>query len=211
MKRILPSLLIAVLASAVVAFAKPPALDLPSIDRTLSEVARHAANYPPTFTSPAQRASIQGELRTAIHTLDTAVAEHPDDPSLLLRDGFANALGTNLDIPHSPAQCSTAYLRLLELEPDNATANFQYGAFLGSTNHAKESLAYLEKAAAKGVPQAHWAMAVSLLILKDKRGAIRELKAYLQLRPTDPNAKAFLSHLEDPNLKLQSATVSGTR
>lgn len=198
------------LLGATMAVAKPPTMDLPAVDRVLAEVAKHALNYPPRFSSAAERSAVEGRLRRVIQVMDTAADAHPDDAGLQLRDGFANALGTNLDFKGSPARCAMVYLRLLKQEPDNPAANFQYGAFLGSTNHPKESLPYLQKAASLGVTQAHWGLAITHLQLKDVAGAIRELKTYVTLRPDDPNAKRFLKSLEDPKLKIQTATTKPT-
>lgn len=199
----LPALLLGIVTSP----AKPPSLDLKAIDGTLSLLARHAANYPPRFASAAQRRMLEGRLRGLISTLDTAVGAHPDDPRLLVRDGFANAMGTNLDFRGCAERCTTVYRHLLALYPDDGVANLQYGAFLGSTDHARESLKYLLKAADLGLHQADYSVAISYLMLKDRNAAVQHLRAYLSAFPRNTAAQKLLATLESKNIKFERQAV----
>lgn len=187
--------------------AGTPALNLHAIDATLSDMARHAANYPPQFSSAAERKEVEMRLRSASRTLDAAAAARPGDADVLIRDAFANALGTNLDFTGCAARCSATYQHLLLLKPDSGAGNFQYGAFLGSTNHPRESIRYLRKAADLGVPEAHWALAISYITLKDSADAIRELKSYMRLVPDNDGGKKLLTALESKDVKFQTVKV----
>src|SRR3954469_24137778 len=86
-----------VLATAFLTATAAQPANLAAIDDTIAKIAQHAKNYPPQFSSAAERKSSEEDLRKAIGLLDALVAEHPNDPEFLLRDGFANAMGHNLD------------------------------------------------------------------------------------------------------------------
>lgn len=195
------------LAGAALSRAEPPPVNLHAIDATLSAVAKHAANYPPHFSSKAERRRMEGQLRGAIQRLDAAAASHPGDPAILLRDGFANALGTNLDFKGCAGRSSTAYQRLLRLRPDSKAGNFQYGAFLGNTDHPRESIRYLQKAADLGVSEAHWGLALSYIMLKDRADAIHEMRRYLAFHPKNGQAKNLLAAFESNDLKIETKEV----
>src|SRR5580704_16040367 len=96
MRNIICSLILGV---AGVVTAAEVDLSLNSMDATLSKVAVHAQRYPPTFSSASERQEIERILKGAIVILDAAVVQYPAEPDLWFRDGYANAMGHNLDFP----------------------------------------------------------------------------------------------------------------
>jgi hypothetical protein len=51
---------------------------------------------------------------------------------LLFRDGFANAMGHNLDFRGCADRAIRSYERLIELQPENRIAHFYLGGFLAT-------------------------------------------------------------------------------
>ena len=176
--------------------------ELASIDAAISRVSTHAKNYPPKFASDSERKHIEAELTAVLTSLDAALKEHPDNPGLLFRSGFANAMGHNLDFRGCPEQCMKSYEKLLELEPENPNANFYYGQFLASTAaHQKESIQYLEKALAVGMTDSHYTLGLVLLTQGNKKAALKHLHEYARLNPTDEQAKNIIEHINKSEVK----------
>ena len=180
------------------------AAEFASIDASLSRVAQHAKSYPPQFASDLERKQIEAELAKTLESIEAALTRHPDDPGLLFRNGFANAMGHNLDFHGCPERCMKSYQTLLTLQPDNANGNFYYGGFLASTAaHQKESIRYLEKALALGVTDAHYTLGFALLSQGDKKGALEHFGEYSRLNPTDDQVKKLIDHINKSEVKIQ--------
>lgn len=192
-----------ILSAALVGLEAEPAPSLSSIDATLARIAPHARNYPPRFSSPTERQSIEEDLRKVIARLDAFVADHPDDPDFLLRDGFANAMGHNLDFENCAQRSAKTFEHLLMLRPDDKMANLHYGAFLGGVGKAKESIRYLGKAVELGATEANYSLAIAYLMLEDKEQAAQHLKIYVSLNPRDNGAKRLLAGIESTDLKFE--------
>jgi tetratricopeptide (TPR) repeat protein len=177
--------------------------ELDSLDATLTRVAEHARDYPPKFASGTERKQIEAELQQTIAALAAALGQHPDDPQLLFRDGFANAMGHNLDFPGAAKRCMESYERLLELQPDNGKACFYYGGFLASTAaQQKKSNAYLERAIALGVTDAHFTLGIALMIQGDKKGALEHLREFSRLHPDDKKVKTLIEQMATAEIKI---------
>ena len=173
------------------------------IDAVLDRVAAHAKHYPPTFADAAERAKIEGELKALLAQLAAALATRPDEPALLFRDGFANAMGHNLDLPGCPDRAMKSYLRWLELQPENGNAHFYFGGFLASTAaHQKASIGHLRKALELGVTDAHYTLGFALLSQGDKDGALEQFRAYSRLNPSDGKAKELIEHINKGEVRI---------
>ena len=198
------SLLIGLAACiAVACSAKEVSLSLKSIDASLSKIAPHAQDFPPRFSSVAERKQIEAELRDLLTMLDAAVGQYPNDPEILFRDGFANAMGHNLDFDGCAPRYFKAFDRLLELKPEDKRANFYYGAFLaGTAARQKDSIVYLEKAVALGVSDAHYTLAFVYLSQSDKPKALLHLREYAKLHPEDQSIAQKISEIEHAQIEI---------
>ena len=193
----------ALCAPALAVLAGEASFSLRSIDATLSKVAAHAQNFPPKFSSSAERAEVEAALREAITILDAAVEQYPDNPDLLRRDGFANAMGHNLDFEGCADRCSKSFERLLVLRPADKQANFYYGGFLASTaTGLKDSIPYLKKAVALGVSDAHYTLGFVYTAQGDKTNALLHLREYSKLHPEDDAVKRRIAKLERPSFRV---------
>ena len=191
---------------ALAASAKELPFSLDSVDTQLSAIGAHAKNYPPRFSSPEERQKIESELRSAIAMLDAAVASDPDNPELLLRDGFANAMGHNLDFKGCAAKSVEVFERLLTLRPNDRQARLHYGAFLGGAGRPKDSIPHLLKAIELGASEANYSVAISYLMVEDKERAIPHLTTYVSAHPKDESAKKLLAALKSKNLKIERSS-----
>src|SRR5213075_1610073 len=88
------------------------------MDERLEKIAAHAQNFPPSFSSGAERKQTETDLKAVIKVLDAAVAQYHDNPELLFRDGYANAMGQHLDIPGCNEQFIKAFEQFLKLKPE---------------------------------------------------------------------------------------------
>ena len=183
----LPNVMLLLLLSF--ATACTPSIDLKKMDATLAKIAVHAQNFPPTFSSATEREQVEKDLKAAIKVLDVAVAQHPDDPELLFRDGFANAMGQHLDYPGCDQKFINAFERFLKLKPNDRNGNFLYGGFLaGTATRRDDSIPYLNKAIALGEPDAHYTLAFVYLTQQNKEKAIEHFKEYAKAYPNEAAA-----------------------
>ena len=185
-------------------FAKEVSASLSSIDVELSAISPHAQDFPPRFSSAAERKEIEARLRELLTLLDAAVAQHPDEPELLFRSGFANAMGHNLDFAGCAPKYFKAFDRLLELNPEDKRANFYYGAFLaGTAARQKDSIVYLEKAVTLGVTDAHYTLAFVYLSQSDKPNALKHLMEYARQHPDDQTLKQKITQIEHAEINVR--------
>jgi len=170
--------------------AEPKAVsEWAEFDAVLDRVAVHAKYYPPNFANADERAKIEGELKTLLAKLAKTLQKRPDEPALLFRDGFANAMGHNLDFRGCADRAIRSYERLIELQPENRIAHFYLGGFLASTAaHQNDGIEHLRKALALGVTDAHYALGFALLTQGDKDGALDHLREYSRHNPGDEQA-----------------------
>jgi hypothetical protein len=63
------------------------------IDKTLSEIAPHAEQFPVHFASVQEWLDVEAKLKQLLLALDAGVVEYPDDADLLLRDAVGNGFG----------------------------------------------------------------------------------------------------------------------
>lgn len=165
-------------------------------DAVLDRVAAHAKYYPPTFADAAERKKIEADLKALLPKLAKTLKKRPDEPALLFCDGFANAMGHNLDFPGCADRAIKSYERLVELQPENGMAHFYFGGFLVSTaTHQKVGIEHLRKALELGVADAHYALGFALLTQGDKDGALEQFREYSRLNPTDEQAKKLIEHI----------------
>jgi len=195
--------IVLILFTTLFASAKQVEFSLRSIDATLDKVAPHAQNFPPQFSSVAERERIEAALREAITMLDAAVAQYPDNPELLFRDGCANAMGHNLDFDGCAQKYFAAFDRLLELKPEDKKANFYYGAYLSGTEaRQKDSIRYLEKSIALGETDAHYTLAFVYICQNDKPKGLLHLKEYAKLHPEDKSIQQTIAQIEVSKIEI---------
>jgi hypothetical protein len=209
MLRLLVVLSTMIMCSASIAQeAAPPAgthevtMRQSEIDKTLQEIEPHAREFPVQFDSAQQRTNMQAQLVELLVFLDRGIKEYPADTDLLLRDAVANGFGHNMGCRDCGEKAITAFDRVVELLPDNAEANWRYGAFLAQTLQREKSIPYLQKAAILGVPEAHYTAAMVFIGLNDQAHAKPELKAYVKAFPKDKEAKGLLADMEHGNLHI---------
>ena len=180
-------------------------LDLKAMDATLEKIAAHAQNFPPNFASAAERQQTEHDLKAAIKVLDAGVAQYPNNPELLFRDGYANAMGQHLDIPGCDQQFIKAFEQFLTLKPNDKKGNFLYGGFLaGTATRRKDSIPYLNKAIELGETDAHYTLAFVYLSQQNKEQAIDHLKAYAKANPDEAaGINAKIAQIKEANIKIK--------
>jgi tetratricopeptide (TPR) repeat protein len=190
-------LAIIVIVTTAQCWASEARFTLSEIDQTLSAIAPHAQQFPLRFSSDSERSAVAQQLKQLLVVLDAASSQYPDEPDILLRDAFANAMGHNLDFPGCAEKAISAYERFLKLRPDSKIGNFYYGAFLAGTATLREtSIPYLKKAASLGVSDAHYTAAMVYLGLNDKTQALSELREFEKTNPNDETANRLRRDLE---------------
>jgi Tfp pilus assembly protein PilF len=136
--------------------------------------------------------------------LDILLNEPSPKPEMLLRAGYLNSLGHNLDIPGSAEKSSAIFQRLLAVAPSDPRANYTYGTFLAGVGKFKEAIPYLETATAAGVKEAPYTLGMTHLSLGDKVKALANLEAYRQHNPNDQNITKLIDSIRNRKLELRN-------
>lgn len=175
------------------------------LDLMLNDLALHAKNYPARFDTPQDQQRAVQDVKTLSGMLDILVNGPSPNAELLVRAGFLNSIGHNLDIPGSAEKTAAIFQRLLATAPADPRGNYMYGSFLAGAGKSKEALPYLEKALAVGVVDAAYALGMAHLTLGDKQKAIENLEAYKQQRPGDGNVAKLIDGIRSGQVEIKKA------
>lgn len=173
------------------------ALDTRYLDKMLADIGEHAGNYPLQFDTAADKARAAADVSLLSAMLEVVINAPRPDAGLLLRYARLNRYGHNLDLPGAAAKADASFLRLLQGQPDNPEANYEYGLFLASSGQAALAIGYLEKAIALGVGQASYTLGMSYLALGDRPKAMSQLQAYQRHYPQDLQVAKVLAALAE--------------
>ena len=190
----------------IVTFSETPSgkqagIDLNYLDQILNDLGLHATNYPPQFDTPQDRQRAIQDIKTLSGMLDILLSDPSPNPEILLRAGFINSLGHNLDIPGSGEKTSAIFQRLLSASPSDPRANYMYGRFLAGANKPEEAIPHLEKALAAGVGDAAYALGMTYLSLGDKEKALENLEDYRKRSPNDGNAAVIIDAIRNGKIE----------
>ncbi len=158
-------------------------IDLKYLDPILHDLGMHARNYPAQFDTPQERQRAGQDVITISRILDVMVSEPKASPELLLRAGFINMVGRNLDIPGAADKASTNFTKLLKAEPSHAQGNYLYGTFLAGEGKTKKAVPYLDKALAAGVADAAYTLGMAHLSLGNKQKALESFEEFKKRSP----------------------------
>jgi tetratricopeptide (TPR) repeat protein len=136
--------------------------------------------------------------------LDVLIKAPTVNLDLLLRAGFLNSIGHNLNIAGSGEKTTAIFQRLLTTSPSHPQGNYMYGTFLASANRPKEALPYLEKALSVGVIDAAYAIGMAYLILGDKNKALENLEGYKRRKPSDGNVDRLIDAIRNGKIEVKN-------
>ena len=162
--------------------------DAAYMDVMTQDLLRHAAAYPPRFDNDADRQRALRDLRALARMLEVSLQDPGAPVDLQLRLALVYSLQHNLNVRGASAKAVTVFEKVLTAQPEHPRANLLFGMFLSSGGMPKESVGFLEKAAAAGLPEAEHALAVAWHEAGDNTRAAQHLQRYLQRVPGDMEA-----------------------
>lgn len=178
-------------------------IDGKHLDQILNDLALHAKNYPAQFDTPQDRQRAVQDVKALSGMLDILVNGPSPNRELLVRAGFLNSIGHNLNIPGSAEKAASIFQRLLTAAPSDPRGNYMYGTFLAGAGKPKEALPYLEKALAVGVAEATYSLGMTYLALGDKQKALEYLEAYRQRNPTNANVAKLIDGIRNGKVEIK--------
>lgn len=173
------------------------------LEQMLNDLGLHAKNYPTQFDTPQDKQRAIQDVTMLSGMLDILVNAPNPNPELLLRVGFLNSMGYNLDIPGSAEKTTSIFQKLFAISSSEPRANYIYGTFLASTTRFKEAIPYLKTALAGGANDANYALGMTYLSLGDKEKALENLEAYRQRNPNDGNISKLVEALRSGTLEIK--------
>jgi tetratricopeptide (TPR) repeat protein len=183
-------------------------VNLAYLSRVLDDLGRHAGTYPVHFQFPDDRQRAEHDVSAISGLLELFSRDFSHNAPLQLRLGLLHAIGFNLDIPGSHDKAVAAFSTLLELTPNDAQANYQYGAFLAATTKKGEGIPYLEKAKSLGVVGAGYWLGRSYISVGEKTKAIENLEEYTKRVPSDQIAARILDAARNDKVKIEERKTS---
>jgi predicted Zn-dependent protease len=173
------------------------------LDKMLNDLSDHAKNYPPQFDTPQDKRRATQDVKALSGMLDVLINAPAPSLELLIRGGYVNSIGHNLDIPGAAEKADAIFRRLLAAAPSDPRGNYMYGTFLAGVGKPKEALPYLEKALAVGVVDAAYAIGMAYLALGDKEQALKSLEDYKQRKPSDGNVDKFIDAIRNGKIEFK--------
>lgn len=173
------------------------------LDHMLNDLSAHAKNYPPQFDTPEDKQRAAQDVKTVSGMLDILIDGPKPDRELLLRAGYLNSIGHNLEVPGSAAKANAIFKRLLAAAPADPRGNYIYGTFLAGVGKSKDAIPYLEKALAGGVNDAAYAIGMAHLFLGDKEQAIKSLEDYRQRKPSDERVGKLIDGIRSGKIEVK--------
>lgn len=175
------------------------------LDQMLNDLALHAKNYPPNFDTPQDQQRAIQDVKSLSGMLDILINVPTANPDLLVRAGFLNSIGYNLNIAGSGEKTTAIFKRLLKAAPSDPRGNFMYGTFLAGSNKPKDALPYLEKALAVGVVDAAYAIGITYVTLGDKNKALENLENYKHRKPSDGNVDKLIDAIRNGKIEFKKS------
>ena len=182
---------------------KKHGLDLRYLDQMLNDLALHARDYPPQFDNLQDRQRAVQDAKMLSGMLDVLLTGPSPDAELLVRTGFLNSIGHNLDIPGSAEKTAAIFNKLLTAAPADPRGNYMYGSFLAGAGKPREAIPFLEKALAVGVTNAAYSLGMTYLTLGDKQKALQHLEACKQRNPNDGNVAKLIDGIRNGKLEIK--------
>jgi tetratricopeptide (TPR) repeat protein len=179
-------------------------IDLEYLDLILDDLSTHAKNYPPTFDTPQDRQRAIQNIAMLSGMLDILVNDPDPSQEILLRAGYLNSMGHNLDISGSALRAIDCFEKLLVIAPDHPLGNYRYGKFLAESNNGRRALPYLRKAHSLGVVDADYTLGLTCLGLGDKQSALEYLQAYRKACPGALNVDFLINAIRNGNLQFKT-------
>ena len=179
-------------------------VDIQLVKSIYDDLARHAQNYPVDLRSDAERERARNDAG-GLSVIMESVTVAPDAPTeLLLLAARVHALAHNLDVPQAAGRATASFERILAREPDNAEANFHFGAFLAASDQRpKDAAACLEKAARAGIDAAWFSLGMLQLTQGDQEHALQSLETYTARMPSDTRTRKMVEGLRSGKLKFK--------
>lgn len=183
---------------------KKHSLDLKYLDQIIYDLSLHAKNYPPKFASESDKQRATRDVKTLSGMLDALVDTPQASPELLKRTSLLNSIGHNLDVSGAAQKADRDFQNLLKQQPDNPTANFAYGAFLGGSNQSDKALPYLERSAKAGYSDAYYALGMAHLMQNNTELALENFESYKSHRPDDQSVEQIITAIKSGNIQLHA-------
>ena len=173
-------------------------LDVTEIDEFLQTLEGKARHYPPRFGQRAERSGLQNKLKQVSAQLDQFAIQPNASFDVLIRAFKASVMARNLDLGSIYTTKSIRYAqRILQINAQDAEANFWFGFSLSEGGGQKEAMTYLDKAMKAGVQEAYLVSVNNYLALEQKKNAIQTLKNYMTAYPQETEvAQRLLQEIE---------------
>jgi predicted Zn-dependent protease len=173
------------------------------LDQMLNDLSAHAKNYPPQFDTPQDQQRATQDVKALSGMLDILINVPTPNPELLVRAGYLNSIGHNLNIAGSAEKADSIFQRLLAATPSDPRGNYMYGTFLAGVGKAKNALPYLEKALAVGVTDAAFTIGMTYLTLGDIEQALKNLEDYKRRKPNDTNVDKLIDAIRNGKIEFK--------
>lgn len=179
-------------------------LDHAFVDRVLTDLMRHAGDYPTQFDSQSDQQRAQRDsqlLRKLFGEWAQAPQAHPE---LLYRAAMLGSIGHNLNQPGAAAQADAFFQKLLVVEPAHRQGLYRYGLFLASTGQPQTAIPWLEKAIAAGVEDGYYTLSLSYLALGKTQQAIDAMEKYRAGHADDKRADDVLDAMRNGKFQIKA-------
>lgn len=189
------------------------AVNFATIQKIKQQIAEHAANYPTTFETEAEKQQAAKDATALAQILmylieQKTIASDSAEYRLALRDlAQLGWYSHNMDIEHAAAAADNYYQQLLSLTPASelAALKAEYGSFLASTGQIEAAISMMQAALNEGEKAVEKALGMAYLAQGDKAQALKHLRAYQQNFSNDSSIAELIEAVEDGRVEIKTA------
>lgn len=184
---------------------KSYAVNINIIDYYINEIAKHAIEYPPRFSSKQEQDDIVFNLTKLLKLLEIIGENQQNNPDFLFKAAFANSMGHNLNLKGSDQKSKYYFEKLLSIDPNSQLGNYHYGMFLAGTNkYHFDSIQYLEKSLMLGNQDARYTLGLLYVQKGEMEKGLGLLNSYSNDNPNNEKAKKVISAINSNKLEFKS-------
>ncbi len=180
-------------------------MDVTLMDEFLDDIAPNARHYPTNFPSRTAEYVAKENIKYLSDWIEPLATAPDASIDVLLRAAKINGMARNMNIGTDYTLRASAHMqKALQVDPNNAEANFLLGMMLSETGAFKEGRKYLDKAASLGFVEAEQSIAQADLLSDNKSAALKRLRDLAAKNPNNAQIAEQIRLVESGNFYIWS-------
>ena len=162
--------------------------------QTLTHLTRERATH---IETQEDKVDIKTKTTQLIQVLDIILETYPNEVDVLMRSAYAHGISHNLSVEGAEDKAVSLYQQVLNIDPDNAKANFLLGMFIfGLTETEYDAEPYLVKALESGIDSCRFTLGMIYLQRNEREKGLEYISKFAADHPDNQPAQIVLKALQ---------------